>query len=501
MPTLPLGPYLPDFPPLNNPGVTLAENVYPNTSRSYAPWRSLVALSTNALDNRCLGVGVGKDLANQSFSFAGDQAKLYRLTSNAFVDVSKAGGYNTAASAIDRFSQIWRFDQFRSLVDLVVATNFDDPVQSWTLGTSTLFADLAATAPRARYLGVIRDHLVLGNTNDSFDGSRPSRLWFGPLGNPADNDWGNTNKQSDFRDLRAGGEIVGIVGGEFGVVLCETAIYQMTYVGSPVIFQLDQYMRDHGCIAPGSIAFDMNRIFYLSQDGFFVTTGAPSEPIGFERVDNTFFNDVDPNFFNRITAAVDPARKLYCVAYAGTGNTGGLPNRMLIYNYELGQWSQVEGELQVLVTVLSTAFSIEQIGALYPTLEDVPGSLDDPIWAGGNLIFGAFLSDNSLGSFTGPNMEATIDTTEANIFPDRRAKRVKARPLLDGTASVALCHRDSLGAPKVFSDFLTTNSRTGLASFGNDAGRYHTGRIRIGSGVNWSEVYGIDVEATDAGKV
>lgn len=499
MTKVPFGEWLPDQPDLDNAGVATATNVIPRTTRSYGPWRGLSDVSTNALDERCLGSASAKDISDVAYTFAGDRTKLYRLLSNAFTDVSGVGGYATNTTTIEDYSVIWRFRQYRSLVDLMVATNYDDPIQSWTLGVSSAFTDLApTTGPRARYMDILGDHLVLGNTFDSYDGARSSRIWFSPQGNPADDDWGNVNKLSDFQDLRSGGAIVGVVGGEFGLIFCETSIYQMIFAGAPIIFNFNEIIHNHGCIAPGSIAYNKNNVFYLSQDGFFTTTGGRPTPIGLDKVNKTFFNDIDLSNLGRITANIDPLRSLYCVAYPGSGNTDGTPNRILIFNYEIGRWTIVNEELDVLATTLSPGLTLEELAAIYATVEDIAGVTDDPQWAGGNEVFGAFTTNKMLAGFTGAKKAATIDTLEANVIEGRRAKRLRVRPLVDGDSTVSVSKREKQSDAKTFLSAQTPNSRSGEATFSKDAARYHSARLRINN-QTWTEAHGVEVEAQDAG--
>jgi hypothetical protein len=41
-----------------------------------------------------------------------------------------------------------------------------------------------------------------------------------------------------------------VVGGEYGLVFQERAVWKMTYIGSPVIFQFDLIERSRGAFAP-----------------------------------------------------------------------------------------------------------------------------------------------------------------------------------------------------------------------------------------------------------
>ena len=85
------GPWLPDQPALQNPGVTVAKNVIP-AAKGYRSVKSFVDFS-NAASNRLRGVFTAKDTDGNVFLFAGDDAKLYRYseTDKDLDDVSKSG--------------------------------------------------------------------------------------------------------------------------------------------------------------------------------------------------------------------------------------------------------------------------------------------------------------------------------------------------------------------------------------------------------------------------
>ena len=84
---LPFGEWLPDLPDHNNPGSTQARNVFPAVN-SYRPFNSIAATSSNALTARAQGGKAFKSDSGVVSIFAGDATKLYKLTSNAFVDES-----------------------------------------------------------------------------------------------------------------------------------------------------------------------------------------------------------------------------------------------------------------------------------------------------------------------------------------------------------------------------------------------------------------------------
>ncbi len=101
-------------------------------------------------------------------------------------DVSKAGGY----TGINR----WQFVQFG---DYALASNGSEKIQYFDVNSSTDFADLAAAAPVAKYITVVRDFVVGANIGA---GSNPSRVNWSDINDPTDWTAGGAS-QSDFQEL------------------------------------------------------------------------------------------------------------------------------------------------------------------------------------------------------------------------------------------------------------------------------------------------------------
>jgi hypothetical protein len=79
--------------------------------------------------------------------------------------------------------------------------------------------------------------------------------------------------------------------------------------------------------------------------------------------------------------------------------------------------------------------TLEDIGALYATLEDVPASLDDPRWQGRNRTLAAYVDGTSttdLNTFSGERLAANVETGEFQPVPGKRVTTLTARPLGKG---------------------------------------------------------------------
>jgi hypothetical protein len=486
------GEYLPDLPDFNNPGATEAKNVIPD-GVSYKEMPSLTVYS-DALNDTCRGAIAGRNASSgDSANFAGDETKLYLLASAAWSDVSKSGGYNLAEG------ENWSFTQFGNRI---LATNINDPIQSYSIGTSSVFADLAATAPQARYITALRNFVLVGNTFDG-DGSVPNRIRWCAFGDPTS--WTvSASTQSDFQDLDArNGWVKQVSGGEYGVVFQEKAISRVNYTGSPVVFQIDTVEENRGTQASNSVIKVGNFHFYLGLDGFYVFDGNQSISIGENKVDKTFFADLDTTYMQNIFAGVDYTKKIVLWAYPGAGNSDGRPNKILLYNYAqnaMKRWSYAEFDIEYLFSSLSEGYTLDGLDSLSSSIDTLSFSLDSRIYTGNNLLLSAFDSSHRLCNFTGSALTALIETQEAQISPGQRTNLMRLRPLIDGssaTITVQIGTRNSLTESVTWGNAISPDS-IGEVQLRSNA-RYHRARINISSGFDHAQ--GIEIlEARAAGR-
>jgi hypothetical protein len=480
------GPWQPDLPPMDNTGVTVALNVIP-AGDSYKSFPSAVVYS-GALDARCQGAVSGRDAAGVTYNFAGDAAKLYSLGATAWSDASKVGGYTTSAE------ERWSFTQWGSQI---IATNYADDMQEFTMGTSTDFADLSATAPRSRYISVVRNNVVAANTFDSLDGSVPYRVRWSGIGDATS--WTpSVSTQSDFQDLDGdGGWCQQIVGGEFGTIFQERSIWRMTYVGSPIIYQFDEVERGRGTPAPGSVTKIGSAIPYLGIDGFYVFDGQQSQPIGADRIDKTFYSDLDQSYINRISSTVDPINKIIFWASPGQQNTGGNPNRIWAYNYSptaKKRWAYADQDIEYIYRSLAEGYTLDGLDSISTNLDLLPFLLDSRVWTGNSALFSGFDSDHKQVNFTGTALDATIETQETELTPNQRTNIQEIRPFVEGfsTLTIQIGGRNSLADAVTWGSVITPNSAGNFPCRSNY--RYH--RMRVSLSGSFTHAQGLSIVKT-----
>lgn len=567
------------MPPLNNPGSGNIFDCVPRTKNSYGPWPALNAYGS-ALSARAQGGYTCIDSSGNPNVFAGDATKLYRYTAASTTASNVSNGTYTIPS-----DERWNFTLFGQRV---IATDFTDVMQSFILGTSTNFADLAngaitslvlvggtgytngtyaltvtgagsgtgfagtvtvtggalasfiitntgknypqtATisipagagagsngsitpviayiAPKARYIAIVKGFLVAGNTNDALSGNQPQRVWWSGLNDPTS--WPTPGSstaaqfQSSYNDLFGdSGWIKGIVGNlgtADGAIFMEHAIWRMVYVGAPAIFNFFQAEGVRGTQAPGSIAQLGGIAFYFGEDGFYSFDGTSSVPIGFDKVDKTTLADIDTTYIDRMTGAIDPINKLYLCAYAGQGNSAGIPNRLLAYHWPTQKWSLIGEVNEIILRSLTFGNNVlDVVGAVsLDTASYNMFSMDSRVWIGGNTLMAGFDVNHKLAYYNGFNRSATLDTTELEPFEGQLTFVQNSRPQVDGSVPlVCFAVRNRLIDPPVYNSPVEINATGTCPQTVN--GRYIRGEIVIPTG-EWTHVQGLQVEGIPNG--
>jgi len=250
---LEFGEYKPDIPPLLNDGLTRAEGVLPQEI-GYVPINQFSDVTTTPLAERPQGAFTARDdtAVGTTYFFVGTKTYLYQLNGATWTDVS---GATYTTDPVER----WNFIQWGNEV---IATNYADVPQVKTLSGGN-FAALGGSPPRARYIAAVDNFVVLGNILDA--GSYyPLRIQWS--GYNVNNSWASSSiTQAGTLDLtNNGGWIMGIVGGDVGVIFQEFCITTMSYQGSPLVWQFDLQEQDRGAYAPGGIQPIGDNIAYIA---------------------------------------------------------------------------------------------------------------------------------------------------------------------------------------------------------------------------------------------
>jgi hypothetical protein len=492
--------WLPDLADHGNPGLVTCQNAISRTPTSYGPFASLGSAYGSTLTGRAQGAFTGADSSGNPNIFAGDATKLYRLTSasTSWEDVSQ-----TATTYALGAEEAWRFVQFGNRV--IAAGGLSNAIQSYVVGTSSDFGVLSSSSyvPKAHHVAVVRDFVMFGNVNDPTDGNVPHRVHWPAINDPTD--WpapGGSSAvgvQSDYQDLPDAGAVMGIVGGlaqADAVIVQEGALTRAMYRGTPEIFIFDKIEGGRGCIAAGSIIQSGGIFSYLADNGFYLFDGAQSVPIGANKVDKTFFADLDQSYYTRISSAVDPINKIFYWSYAGAGNSSGTPNRIISYNWVTQRWTLIEAEAELIFRAGTFGYNVDNADSLY-NVDTSPFGPDSRFWSGGSSVLAGFTTAHRLAFFSGSNLAARFET--GDLDTEGLVMVTGVRPIVDGgTVTTQVGYREDQADAVGYTT--ATSPGADKFCFHKIRTRFPRMRMDIAAGGEWNHAKGFVPRFKPAGK-
>lgn len=469
------GEWMPDQSGISG-SLTDAKNVV-SQAIGYGPFPTPVSLSSAASEN-LTSLYVAKAPDGNTVLFAAGASKIYTVGGTGTLTQVNSG---LTTGSNDRV----RFTQFGKNV---IICNNADKLKSWVLGTSSTFADVAANAPIAKYITVVRDFVVVANTYES-SAQQQYRVRWSAIND--ETDWTeNVNTQSDYQDIPDGGQIMGIRGGEFGLVLLERSIHRMTYVGTPFIFQFDNISRNKGCMVAGSIAQYQGITFFLSDDGFYMCDGQNVIPIGAEKVDRFFLTDASETDYKTMSAAIDPVRKLVIWNYKSVDAN----RKLMIYNFQTKKWTYGDAGTDYLGEASSGALTLEELDSVSASIDAMTTSLDSLLYIGGKYFLGGTYGTR-VYSYTGSSLTGSIATGDIDVGANSVV--TLARPIVDnGSGSLSIASRTLLNQSVTYGTSTAADSENRVSL--RSAGRYH--RLKLTpTGAAWKTAVAVDVDITPQG--
>jgi hypothetical protein len=405
-PTIPI----PDFSPdLSDLGTGVSQNIIGVVPRGdgYGPFQSLVDF-TQGLPAACQGYFFARNTDGSISVFAGTSTKLYLLDNTTFgwIDVSKGATVYSALSS----GANWQFAQFNQTI---MATQANTVLQSYVLGSSSAFADLAGSPPQAANIAIVNFFVVLTGLL-----SNPNRIQWSDLDGITT--WTAGVGQSDYQDLPDGGNCHGISGGDaFGLIFQDSSIRSLIYApGSGVVFDIVRVSTQDSLFGAYSIINAGANTFYCSAQGFrMIQPGGVPIPIGKERVDRWFLANVDSSALGLLIGATDPAATRVYWAFKSQAGQAGLFDTILCFDWSIGQngkWSVISQTGQYLAALARPGLTLHQLDAIAPGALTVTGAADN-----GSGLIRLTLNEESNAFFTivGQNfivVQGVTGTVEAN---------------------------------------------------------------------------------------
>ena len=469
------GEMKPDQPEHLQDGLITAEGIIP-IANGYAPLPSFSAAVNGTLANTCLGAGAYR-ADDAVYIFAATATNIYRYQN---------AGYTSLASSMSSTAEIGvRFCPYN---DLMLITNGVGNIQKFDPASPSSTSDLDASAPTARFLGVVRGFAVAGYADDD-----PLQVAWSDNGDPTE--WTPGTGEAGFYVMPTGGDITGFVGGEYGLVFQESRIIRMTYTADNAVWQFDEIATDVGCIAPWSLATYGKITFFLSNKGLMACGGVSVEAVGSEKIDRTLLALVDRAYLGNMSAVVDPRNSLYMLAIPSANPT----NKLLIYQYALQKFTRATLTVERMFPSLGLNVDLESLDAIYGNLDAIPVSLDSALFRGGYPLVMMFDGSHRLGGLSGGNMAAVLTDARRELFPGRRARITEVRPLSDASdMTVTISGANSLSDSVVATEY-TTRTSAGLYRM-RQSWNLSQVTLSIPANETWSYVQGYDIEAVEGGR-
>lgn len=426
-------------------------------------------------------------LSGSSFSVSATAGGTRINTSGGSGTVKITGQYSALSSDAN-----WQFAQFGSLVK---ATQENEVLQTFTLGSSSQFADNSGSPPQAAYIAVVGRFLVLSGLL-----SNPSRIHWSALNDTTG--WTSGTSSSDYQDFPDGGIVRGVAGGEFGVIFQDQAIRRMSYVpGSPIIFQIDRITQDEGLFAPYSIISAGSTVYFYSNKGFKkIEAGGLPQQIGRERVDRTLFDDLDRAELQLFQGAADPRGTRVFWAYKSGAGAADLYDKILGYDTVLDRFFPISASGEYLLGVSQAGITLENLDSVSSSIDALTLTFDAYASSVQPQI-AQFNSEHKQGFFTGDNLEATLETGEqgadGNTFTVRGFRPITDAATIYGRVS----HRMTQSGSVTNDDEVLINSRTGRIDNKLRDTRYGRMRLRIPSATSWTFCAGVVPDIVQTGEL
>jgi hypothetical protein len=452
--------WAPDQPDLGTETLIRAHNVIPSSS-GYKPFRPLdTSLGTIGGIAKASYVSAGYVKAENNV-YAWDGTNFY-VGASSFV----TRGVSTSNSAGDGGA----FTQYE---DLILFAGGNIP-KKHTAGSASNFSTMASsgTAPPGSCIGVIGQFVLIGDIFDATTANRaPSGLQWSAIDDPGN--WPTPGSataiatQSGYQELEMRyGRINGIHGGDqHGVILQDTAVTRMTYVGPPAVFQFDTISNSIGCIYKNGSLKSGEWIYFTSRLGPCRTNGVSVERIGAGKVDDYLSSSVTSVFDVGVKVGYDYQNKNVLFSYTTvTATAGSTANSLIIFNEDTASWTSADASLVNLVTP--------------------GGGSDDSVVTRAMMAFSSSTTSSSiLGYFQATAGSAVFETADSEINPGGRAYIDGAKLNIEssGTApalSTRIGYRDDLGTTPTYTSAASANSATGFANFRADA-KYHRAEFTV----------------------
>lgn len=511
------GPWLPENPDYKNPGLEVVKNAIPSPS-GYQPAYGLTASGTTGITGTVLGADSFDRRDGTPVIVVGTTGDLYSLVGGAETSVTYitwGGKYISWGSTTTGPKIVWGppvFDSSLGLslssTDSTIFERFGDAIygtskngDTWyipDMEAGTDFSVVPGNIPSANAMARVSDFLVMGDLTDIDASDQPYRVRWSPFNNPTGT-WGtDIATQADYQDLDFDlGPVTAISGGTYGFVFQKRGIWRMTYVGGSSVFRFDLFEKNRGCVAPRSVVRVGDVAYFLHFDGFFRTDGSSVENISRGRMWDWFKARMNQAYISTVIGSVDFERR--CVVWSYPAGETTAFTEQIWFNWETDQWGYVEQTTDFILSSTRGGKTLEEVALIYPDLDAMDVSLDDPVFKPSGRALVAFVN-GVLSEFNGATLEAMFGSGSLQPHMGQRSFVRGVAPLIannDGGTEVSIGYRDTM--TKGYS----SSTSTAIGALGytptNVDGRYFRVFVTIPAGEQWTDCYGFQIDHSAAG--
>lgn len=394
---IPFQGYAPDLPP-ETPGVfTDCQNIVPTTS-GFAGAPTFVGIG-DSLPATAIGFAVCRKPDNTKRIFSGTSAALYEYTAGAWDDISQALGYSAGAD------NRWTFVQFGNVT---LAATRGAIIQASTTGD---FADVAASAPKAKVIESVNNFVFAFNTNETTYGDDPLRWWCSALGDETDWTPSIATQCVTGTFIDTPGPIVGAKKlGNTIVAYKNHAMYLGVYVGAPQVWSWEKIPGEVGAVSNEAVVSTSNAHFFIGTDDFYMFDG--SRVVSLQSpVRQWFYSNIDPQFSYRCLGTFDRmnARVMW---WFPSKSGGGKLDKCLVYHVTTNKWGRMDTEVECVAEYVEPGIIYNDLGSVYTKYDDLPTfmSYDSPYWIKDSAVVAAFSPAHETMTLIGSSSNSSITT-------------------------------------------------------------------------------------------
>ena len=461
--------WLPDQPDLNNPGLTLAKNVFP-TPGGYGPVREIdfspdvasLSQDTGIPDTEFVVECFAK-LSSKRYVISSGHSVKYFNASNSVQDVTPASGFE-----INTKFDFTAFAVYGDDVYINSASLTGGGLYKFVDGSAGTFV---SGSPGSPVMARVGNFLMTASvTTLTWSAFNDPDTWTITPGNQA----GSAQVANPEYGI-----VTKITGGRTPLIFQEYGISRLEYVGPPLIWRTTPISAGYGARAIGSAVVANDITYFMDHGGPCATDGSSVVRLG----DNVVNRWVEENTVAIPVRTIHwrEGRKIIWEPNAGykAGGSATPNNKFLVYDYSLDQFSYFE----------YTGLTLFHDG-------DTPRVSNEnrPLYG-----VGAYTGSFFTGPLTEQTLAAEIETGHLAAQPGHRTAVRGAEPLYTGSgATCAVSTKETVNGAATVSNYTAQNAQ-GFCDL-NGSGRYVGIKTNIAPASEWSDFSGWNVDAEVTGE-